>query len=144
VVNVRPLDVTHTFKDRLREMGVLCDHLVDASVRLVSVVGRGGMGKTALVSRVLGELERGVLSVPGAERELPIDGILYLSARSTGLSLERIYADVGRMLGEPTASKLAARWIDRDTPLTAKVVLNPVKSYRLHFNKSLEKSCRPC
>ena len=32
--------------------------LADGGVRLVSVVGRGGMGKTALVSRVLADLER--------------------------------------------------------------------------------------
>ncbi len=124
VVNLRPLDVTHTFKDRVREVQALCDHLTDSSVRLVSVVGRGGMGKTALVSRVLGDLEQGVLPAlgeKGEEKELPIDGILYLSARSTGLGLERIYADVGRMLGEPAASKLDARWADRDMPLTAKI-----------------------
>jgi hypothetical protein len=120
VVNLRPLDVTH-FKDRLREMQALCDHLADATVRLVSVVGRGGMGKTALASRVLADLERGVLPVPGEERELPIDGILYLSARSTGLDLESIYTDVGRMLGEPAARKLAIRWADRDASLAAKV-----------------------
>ena len=119
VVNLRPLDVAH-FKDRLREMRTLCDHLADASVRLVSVVGRGGMGKTALACRVLADLERGKLPVPGEERQLHIDGILYLSARSTGLGLERIYADVGRMLGEPAASRLAARWAG-DAPLAAKV-----------------------
>ncbi len=121
VVNVRPLDMTHTFKDRLRETQALCDHLAEGSVRLVSVVGRGGMGKTALVSRVLADLEQGVLPVPGQERGLFIDGILYLSARSTGMGLERIYADVGRMLGEPVASRLAARWADRDTSLVSKV-----------------------
>ena len=120
VVNLRPLDVTH-FKDRLRETRALCDHLADASVRLVSVVGRGGMGKTALVGRVLADLERGKLPVPGEERELLIDGILYLTARSTGLGLERIYTDVGRMLGEPAASKLAAHWADRDASLASKV-----------------------
>jgi tetratricopeptide (TPR) repeat protein len=121
VVNLRPLDVTHTFKDRLREMRALCDHLVDASVRLISIVGRGGMGKTALASRVLADLERGTLPLLEQERELPIDGILYLSARGIGISLERIYADVGRMLGEPTASKLATRWASRDASLAAKI-----------------------
>jgi hypothetical protein len=121
VVNLRPLDVTHTFRDRLREVQALCEHLADPSVRLVSIVGRGGMGKTALASRVLADLERGVLPVPGEEKELAIDGILYLSARGTGLGLERIYTDVGRMLGEPTASKLAGRWASRDAPLAAKV-----------------------
>jgi tetratricopeptide (TPR) repeat protein len=121
VVNLRPLDMTHTFRDRIHEVQAMCDHLSDSSVRLISVVGRGGMGKTALVSRVLGDLERGVLPVPGEEKELPIDGILYLSARSTGLGLERIYADAGRMLGEPIASRLSDRWADEDAPLVAKV-----------------------
>lgn len=247
VVNVRPLDVTHTFKDRVREALALREHLTDGTVRLVSVVGRGGMGKTALVSHVLADLEemiapiteampderpmgippllysrlRAALQTCGAfdsdvtlraifvdarlmpwQNQIPeadsvfariertiaflfahtadasghqenalvlllyvlsertdygdanqrrlfelaeelaeltstpvetvagaqggtaaqsVDGILYLSARSTGLSLERIYTDVGRMLGDPVASRLAARWADRDTPLAAKV-----------------------
>jgi tetratricopeptide (TPR) repeat protein len=121
VVNLRPLDVTHTFKDRQREMQALCDYLADEGARLVSIVGRGGMGKTALACRVLADLERGVLPVSGEEKELTVDGILYLSARSTGLGLERIYTDVGRMLGEPAAGKLAVRWASQDTPLEAKV-----------------------
>lgn len=120
VVNLRPLDVGDTFKDRVRETQELCQYLTQGSVRMVSIVGRGGMGKTALVSRVLADLERGALSLPG-EKELAVEGILYLSARSTGLSLERIYTDVGRMLGEPAASRLAARWASGDTPLVAKV-----------------------
>jgi tetratricopeptide (TPR) repeat protein len=120
VVNLRPLDVTDTFRDRVREMQQLCQHLTDRSARLISVVGRGGMGKTALVSRVLGDLERGVLPIPDEEREFSVDGILYLSTRHTGVSLERIYADVGRMLGEPDASGLAAQWTS-DASLTAKV-----------------------
>ncbi|MCP4544661.1 MAG: tetratricopeptide repeat protein [Chloroflexi bacterium] len=121
VVNLRPLDMTHTFKDRVREAQTLCDHLTDSSVRLVSVVGRGGMGKTALVSHVLGDLEQGALPITGEKKALIIDGILYLSARSTGLGLERIYVDVGQMLGEPVASTLNVRWADGSMPLTAKV-----------------------
>ena len=122
VVNLRPLDVTH-FKNRLREMRALCDHLADAGVRLISVVGRGGMGKTALASRVLADLERGLKTSEVSETSevLQVDGILYLSARSTGLGLERIYADVGRMLGEPAATRLADRWADKDASLAARV-----------------------
>jgi tetratricopeptide (TPR) repeat protein len=136
VVNVRPLDVTHTFKDRVAEMRAMCDHLADAGVRLVSLVGRGGMGKTALASRVLADLERGEwpsarsddFSRPAGSddssrhtQKQEVDGILYLSARSTGLGLERIYADAGRMLGEPAAKELAARWADEDVSLAARV-----------------------
>jgi tetratricopeptide (TPR) repeat protein len=80
------------------------------------------MGKTALVSKVLADLEQGIKPPEGLEPSggWQIDGILYLSARGTGLGLERIYADVGRMLGEPSASQLATRWAG-DAPLTAKV-----------------------
>ena len=62
----------------------LCQYLTQGSVRMVSIVGRGGMGKTALVSRVLADLERGALSLPG-EKELAVEGILYLSLFSTVL-----------------------------------------------------------
>lgn len=121
VVNLRPLDMIHTFKDRLREIRALYDHLADNSVRLISVVGRGGMGKTALVSRALADLEQGVLPISSENGLMAIDGIIYLSARTTGISLERIYADVGRMLGKTTASKLASRWANKEISLAAKV-----------------------
>jgi tetratricopeptide (TPR) repeat protein len=106
-----------------REVQALCDYLADSSVRLVSVVGRGGIGKTALVSRVLGDLECDpeTFEVSETSKVLQVDGILYLSARSTGLGLERIYADAGRMLGEPIAGMLSARWADGDMPLAAKI-----------------------
>ncbi len=58
VVNLRPLDVSRTFKDRQREIQALHDHLADSSARLINVVGRAGMGKTALVSHALANLER--------------------------------------------------------------------------------------
>lgn len=121
VVNLRPLDVTHSFKDRLQEIDQLCAYLSEDDVRLVSIVGRGGMGKTVLACRVLADLEEGTLPAPDGERELVADGILYLSAQSTGLGLERIYADVGQVLGQPTASRLATFWASPNASLTAKV-----------------------
>ncbi len=121
IVNLRPLDMTHTFKNRERERQDLCTHLAQGNVRLITIVGRGGMGKTALVSRVLSDLERGTLPIPDENQEMTIDGIIYLSARSTGLSLERIYADVGRMLGEPIAGRLAKLWTNGELPLIAKI-----------------------
>ncbi len=121
VVNLRPLNMTHTFKDRARELDACLKHLGHDSVRVICILGRSGMGKTALASKILADLESGVLPVPEAERTLSVDGIIYLSARSTGLGLERIYSDVGRMLGGATAQRLNHVWADRETPLTAKV-----------------------
>ncbi len=121
VVNLRPLDMTHTFKDRARELDACLKHLSQDSVRVVCILGRGGMGKTALASKILADLECGVLPVPGDDHTLSVDGIIYFSARSTGLGLERIYADVGQMLGGATAQRLNNVWADRETTLTAKV-----------------------
>jgi hypothetical protein len=44
VGNLWSLDMTHTFKDRQREIQALCDYLTGSSVRLVNVVGRWAMG----------------------------------------------------------------------------------------------------
>lgn len=121
VVNLRPLDIMHRFKDRIREFSTLQNHVADATVRLVSVVGRGGMGKTALVSKLLADIEKNQLRIPSGEADLIINGILYLSSRYTGLSLERLYVDVGKMLGDPLAKELADHWANRHLTLGSKV-----------------------
>jgi len=100
IVNVCPLDTMHNFRNRVCEIQEFYEYLVEDGVRLVGVLGRGGMGKTALASYVLANLERGTLPVPSEARRLYADGIIYLGARTTGLELERIYTDVGRMLGD--------------------------------------------
>jgi tetratricopeptide (TPR) repeat protein len=123
VVNLRPLDVSHTFRDRRQEVQACLTYLSDESVRFIGIVGRSGMGKTALASKILADLELGILSVPTENRTLRVDGILYLNARSTGLGLERIYVDVGRMLGEEIAQRLARHWADKEISLPAKVEL---------------------
>lgn len=120
VVNLPFLDTIHTFKDRLREMVALWRYLVKDNIRLISIAGRGGMGKTALASYVLNKIENKDFIFEGEEK-LNIDGIVHLSTRSTGISLERIYRDVGRMLGEPAASELNKAWIDQESNITAKV-----------------------
>ena len=114
VVNPPPATVRETFKDRAKEMKDLCDHLADAGVRLISVVGRGGIGKTALVSKVFAEIEHGQWPAPtpgpspvpsGQERgESPF--ILYLDKDK--LTLEHLYAGAGRMLSPDAADELTA------------------------------------
>ncbi|HET7486948.1 MAG TPA: DUF4062 domain-containing protein [Acidimicrobiales bacterium] len=109
VVNLPPVDVSH-FVDRVAERGFLRDCIDDAGLRMVQVVGRPGMGKSALASCVLGELEA---KLRGSEQagagSLP-DGLLYLSARSTGLSLERLQSDAVRLLDEEEGVRLAEAW----------------------------------
>ena len=49
------------FQDRAVENQVIADFLQDESCRLMTVVGRAGIGKTALVCRLLKTLEAGHL-----------------------------------------------------------------------------------
>jgi tetratricopeptide (TPR) repeat protein len=122
VVNLRPWDRLHTFQDRVAEENALRDYLGRKTARLICIVGPGGMGKTALACYVLADLEpKDSIHQIKVSDEAYIDGILYLSAKSTGLSLECIYTGVMQMLDEPTARRLYQQWTYPGASLPAKV-----------------------
>lgn len=108
VVGQPPLDVADYFKDRQRDLQKLGQLLSEPTTRLVSVIGHGGMGKTALACKVLQDLER--RRWPYTEDELPIDGIVYLSTRTAGISLERLFLDCAKLLGGEEQERLNAVW----------------------------------
>jgi tetratricopeptide (TPR) repeat protein len=108
VVGQPPLDVADYFKDRQRDLQKLGQLLSEPTTRLVSVIGHGGMGKTALACKVLQDLERH--RWPYAEEEVPIDGIVYLSTRTAGISLERLFLDCAKLLGGEEQERLNAVW----------------------------------
>jgi tetratricopeptide (TPR) repeat protein len=66
------------FQDRHVETAQIGDFLKDDPLRLMTVVGRAGIGKTAMVCRLLKSLEQGQLPDDGGP--LDVDGIVYLSA----------------------------------------------------------------
>jgi hypothetical protein len=57
-VNQPPLIAPTWFQNRHFESGQIGAFLKDESLRLMTVVGRGGVGKTAMVCRLLRSLER--------------------------------------------------------------------------------------
>jgi tetratricopeptide (TPR) repeat protein len=69
------------FQDRYIETGLVGAFLKDDALRMFTVAGRGGTGKTALACRLLKSLEGGRLPDDGGPLE--VDGILYLSAAGT-------------------------------------------------------------
>jgi tetratricopeptide (TPR) repeat protein len=108
VVGQPPLDVADYFKDRQRDLQKLGQLLSEPTTRLVSVIGHGGMGKTALACKVLQDLERH--RWPYTEDELPVDGVVYLSTRTAGISLERLFLDCAKLLGGEEQERLNAVW----------------------------------
>ena len=123
-VNPPPLTAPHYFQDRHNETGLLADYLHTPELRMVTVTGRGGLGKTAMVCRLLKALEVGKLpdDTPTVGRDerggRRIDGIVYLSP--TGghpVSFPNLFADLCRLLPQDTAAVLIDRYKDpHETP----------------------------
>ena len=104
------------FQDRHVESELAGDFLRADDERIMTVVGRGGVGKTAMVCRLLKALETGHL--PDDLGELAVDGIVYLSLNGAHpVSFPNLFADLCRLLPAETANRLRQRYRDpRQTP----------------------------
>ncbi len=110
VVGMPPPPPIELFRGRQNALEILADHLSTPGVRMVAIIGRPGMGKTALARKLLQDLEEGRSL---AEDTQALDGIAYLSSRTAGISFERVYFDCAQMLGGEADDDLAAYWQQR-------------------------------
>lgn len=108
VVGHRLVDMSHHFQNRVQERTKISHLLSEPSTRILSVIGRGGMGKTALVSKILGDIEHSRWH--HTDEKIHVDGIIYMSTRTSGISLERVFLDCAVMLGGQREKDLNAAW----------------------------------
>jgi tetratricopeptide (TPR) repeat protein len=115
-VNAPPAAVPGYFQDRHAETELIGDFLRSNDERIMTVAGRGGAGKTAMVCRLLKALEGGRL--PDDLGELQVDGIVYLSpAGQHPVSFPNLFTGLCRLLPLQDADRLAQRYRDpRQTP----------------------------
>ena len=118
-VNPPPSTAPGWFQDRHVETGLIAEFLAADGLRMMSVIGRGGIGKTAMVCRLLKGLEAGrIPDVPDDLVALGVDGIVYLSP--VGLhqvDFPNLYADLCRLLPGEVADRLAGLYRDaHNTP----------------------------
>src|SRR5262245_35194544 len=115
-INQPPMIAPGWFQDRHVETGLVVDFPRDESARLMSILGRGGVGKTAMVCRLLKGIEAGRL--PDDLGELAADGIVYLNPLGAHtVSFANLFADLCRLLPEDTAQRLMANYRDpQETP----------------------------
>ena len=86
----------------------------------MTVVGRAGVGKTALVCRLLKALEAGHL--PDDLGPLRPDGIVYLSATGTRrINVPNLFADLCKLLPDATAAGLDAVYRNPQASTEAKM-----------------------
>lgn len=113
-------DIGEHFKGRADEQKRLGSCLAEPSTRLVSILGRPGIGKTALATRVLGELEHN--RWPHEESAATVDGIVYLSTRtSVGVNLESLFISFATMLGGDREDGLHRIWANSQLSAADKV-----------------------
>lgn len=104
-VNQPPSLAPSYFQDRRNEIDVLVTFLRDESKRLLTVVGRPGLGKTAMVCRTLEALEAGDTAEP--TEPLRLDAVVYLSVYDSGHGLfPKLFSDLCKLLPDGAAESV--------------------------------------
>ncbi len=96
------------WRDRDELRAELRELLLDGEHRLISVVGRRGIGKSALVAKVLAEFEE---ADPARDPLDDLSPLVYLSSRrSEELTLAGVYEAVAKVWGGEAGQHLAHHW----------------------------------
>jgi tetratricopeptide (TPR) repeat protein len=113
-VNPPPAVAPVWFQDRQVETGLLARYVTDPGIRLVSVTGRGGIGKTAMVCRLLEGLESGLIpDVEGDAAAVTVGGIVYLSRNGMHkVEYPTLVADLLRLLPPAVTQRLQPLYLD--------------------------------
>ena len=122
----QPPGVAQTyFQDRLMETEQAILFLKNEAQRVLTVVGRGGAGKTAMVCRLLKFVENGGLPDDFERRHgrVEVDGIVYLSeAGSRKVNFANLFEDLCKLLPAASAEKLSALYREPQTSTESKTV----------------------
>jgi len=132
-INPPPGIAPNYFQDRTIETKQVFDFLKDDSQRLMTIVGRGGVGKTAMICRLLKYLENAavpedVKKVFPETQPINLGGIVYLSeSGSHRVNFANIFYDLCKLLPKEIAQELDA------------IYKNPQGSTESKAHKLLEK-----
>jgi tetratricopeptide (TPR) repeat protein len=96
------------FKNRTRELEMIGRYLANPAIRVVTVTGRRGIGKSAVAAKVMELLDRGEWP-DRVQAPLP-SGLVNLSTRTSGISLERLYFDCAHVMGGDRQARLLNLW----------------------------------
>jgi tetratricopeptide (TPR) repeat protein len=105
IINPPPGIAPNYFQDRQLETREIIKFLEDGAQRMMTIAGRGGVGKTTMVCRLLKGLERGEL--PDGLGAMKVEGIVYLSESGNHrANFTNIYYDLCKLLSKETVQEL--------------------------------------
>jgi DNA-binding CsgD family transcriptional regulator/tetratricopeptide (TPR) repeat protein len=116
LINPLPQDVSDRYVGNADRLAQLMS-LLQQRARLISIYGRAGAGKTALACKALSGLRQ---ADQGARS---LTGIVCLSAIGASLTLDRVIADVSRLLTDRSQSELDALSRNTELPPAQKIKL---------------------
>jgi tetratricopeptide (TPR) repeat protein len=113
-VNPPPAIAPAWFQDRQVETGLLAKYVTDPAIAMACVAGRGGIGKTAMVCRLLKGLEAGrIPDVEGDSAAIAVGGIVYLSSNGMHkVDYPTLVADLLHLLPADAARRLQLMYQD--------------------------------
>ncbi|QIJ65005.1 hypothetical protein [Streptomyces sp. JB150] len=111
MLNERPAFGIHSFKNRTDELHSIRVLFEDPSVRITSLLGRRGIGKSLLAVRAARSVAEGVW--PDGARTEPVDAVVFFGERTTGITFEQIFFDCLRLLDAHESDRLHRIWGSR-------------------------------
>lgn len=120
VVGPVPGAAVQHFCDRVSELRRLHKFLGEENTCVLLVCGRGGMGKTTLVTKLVHDLRTQFSNSPDSTPG-EVDGVVYVSLRTFEFrSVSRLVDLICRSLGTNVAADLQAKWSDK-SPLAERL-----------------------
>ncbi len=120
-INPPPGPVPSYFQGRHSELDRMADFMQNEDERMLAVVGRGGVGKTAVVCKLLKDLENGRL--PENRGPFTVAGIVYLSQLSARkVNFPAMFAGLCRLLPDDRAERMDALYKDPHRPASDKIL----------------------
>jgi tetratricopeptide (TPR) repeat protein len=118
-VGQKPLGLVDFFKNRDKEFDRAKKLLLSSSTRLISILGHGGIGKTALACKLLRDIESNMWPID--DLDIPISGIIYLSTRTDGITLENIFLAFAKLIGGEKDKEIKSLWANSTLTTNEKI-----------------------